>query len=85
MRIWSDRRRAGAGGRQLMGWGTQADGSIVLAFHQGGADGVVRAESRELTLRQDRQAFPQQRVAREASRTGKLRLRCQCTTGGMAR
>eukprot|EP01043_Picozoa_sp_COSAG02_P131197 COSAG02_NODE_68994_length_207_cov_9032.083333_1_plen_35_part_10 len=29
---------------------TRADGAIVLAYHQGGGDGAVRAESRESTL-----------------------------------
>ena len=33
-----------------MGRGTRADGAIVLAYRQGGADGPVRAESREPTL-----------------------------------
>ena len=31
-----------------MGRGTRADGAIVLAYRQGGADGPVRAESRVL-------------------------------------
>jgi len=37
-----------------MGRGTRADGAIVLAYHQGGVDGPVRAESREPTLGSDR-------------------------------
>ena len=37
-----------------MGRGTRADGAIVLAYRQGGADGPVRAESRELTRGSDR-------------------------------
>ena len=48
---------AGDDGRQLMGRGTRADGAIViivLAYRQGGADGPVRAESREPTLGSDR-------------------------------
>ena len=40
---------AGDDGRQLMGRDTKAEGAILLAFRQGGADGPVRANFGQFT------------------------------------